>query len=283
VSRLYDIDYLIDEVVTLPSLPGTVAHIMRLVSDPQCPLGPVAKAISADPPLAIKTLRLVNTAYYGVRHRVSTIEHAVVLLGTKVIKNLAFTATVLDIMRGGMGSLFEHSVCCGATMRCLAENGHSEAIPSGEEAFVYGLLHDIGKVILQEYLPEECRQVDRLRQTRGVPAYEAERAIFGVDHAQLGARLARKWNLSQDVVDGIGGHHDLSQCKEEALKPVAALVGVADYISERCGFPSAEGSVTRLDEEAWLASGLTSNAVPGILDQFLGAMPSLHELIKVAV
>ena len=94
-----DIDTLLDEVVTLPSLPSSVAHIMRLVSDPQCPLSAVAQAISSDPPLAMKTLRLVNAAYYGLRQQVGTIEHAVVLLGIKVIKNLAFTATVFDIMK----------------------------------------------------------------------------------------------------------------------------------------------------------------------------------------
>jgi len=283
VTKPYDIETLLDEVVTLPSLPSAVAHIMKLVSDPQCPLSAVAAAISADPPLAMKTLRLVNAAYYGLRQQVSTIEYAVVLLGIKVIKNLAFTATVFDIMKGSVEDFFRHCVATGAAMRVLSESGGVEvAVESGEEAFVCGLLHDIGKVILNEFLPRECAAVDEFARQRRIPLYMAERNILGVDHAAVGARLAEKWKLPREFVFGIAGHHNLQICKDPRERRVAALVSVADYMCVASSIASFENAVVNLDQDTWTASGLSSRNIPAIMDNFYKALPSVDELLRVA-
>ena len=283
MKKPYDIETLLDEVVTLPSLPSAVAHIMKLVSDPQCPLSAVAAAISADPPLAMKTLRLVNAAYYGLRQQVSTIEHAVVLLGIKVIKNLAFTATVFDIMKGSVESFFRHSVATGAAMRVLAESGGVEvAVESGEEAFVCGLLHDIGKVILDEFLPRECAAVDEAARHRRIPFYMAERDIIGVDHAAVGGRLAEKWKLPRELVFGIAGHHNLRYCKEPGEKRVAAFVSIADYMCAASSIGAFENAVVNLDQDTWTASGLSSRNIPALMDNFYKALPSVDELLRVA-
>jgi len=282
-SRKYDIDFLIEEVVTLPSLPGTVATIMRLVNDPQCSLSAVAKAISADPPLAMKTLRLVNTAYYGLRQKITTIEHAVVLLGTKVVKNLAFTATVFDIMKGSVEGFFRHSVSCAMATRALVEASAAKTpTESADEAFVFGLLHDIGKVVFEQFLPNECREVARLAQEQRIPWYVAEREIIGVDHALLGAKLAEKWKLPAHLIDGIGGHHSLGQCQHQEMKPIAALVSVGDYMVTQCAIPAADGSIVQLNDEVWKRCGLASADMPGIVDSFLLKLPSVEELMQIA-
>lgn len=283
MTKKYDIDALLDEVVTLPSLPSTVAHIMRLVSDPQCPLSAVAQAISADPPLAIKTLRFVNTAYYGLRQKVSTIEHAVVLLGIKVIKNLAFTATVFDVMKGSVNAFFRHSVSCGMAMRVLVEAGGVGALAqSPEEAFVCGLLHDIGKVFLGEFLPEECAQVAQLSRERGLPWYKAEQSVIGMDHAVLGARLAQKWKLPDLLVNGIAGHHELCQCQEAGQHTVASLVSVADFLVCACAISEQERPLVIVTDDMWAASGLKSEDIPPILENFLTVLPSVDELMRIA-
>ena len=283
MSRLYDIDALLDEVITLPSLPSTVAYIMRLVSDPQCSLSSVAHAISADPPLTIKTLRLVNAAYYGLRQKVSTIEHAVVLLGTKVIKNLAFTATVFDIMKGNVDAFFRHSIAAGLAMRALVEAGCGKtAIQSPEEAFVCGLLHDIGKVFMNEFLPKESAKVAQVCAKTGMPWYFAEREIMGVDHAQIGARLAQKWKLPDILTCAVAGHHDLKQCKDSDARQAAALVAVADFICCSCGIRAHAVGATPVPEDTWTASQLSSEAVPAVMGGFVQALPSVNELMSLA-
>jgi putative nucleotidyltransferase with HDIG domain len=282
MGKTYDIDRILDEVVTLPSLPGTVAHIMRLVDDPNAPLSLVAKAISADPPLAIKTLRLVNTAYYGLRQKVTTIEHAVVLLGTKVIRNLAFTATVLDIMKDEMDSFFHHSVACGVAMRTIAMTGPGGLpIESPEEAFVYGLLHDIGKSLFKKYLPEEAEEVRRLVAAEGIATYEAENRIIGLDHSQLGASIGLKWKLPEILVGAIRGHHDVSRCLSPEEARLAASTAVADFICTQCGIGS-DGGPVRVSQDAWDASGLSSSHIPRIMDAFFGELPAIGELVSAS-
>lgn len=281
MNKPFDIDYLVDEVVSLPSLPSTVAHIMRLVEDPNCPLVDVAKAISSDPPLALKTLRLVNTAYYGLRQKVNTIEHAVVLLGVKVIKNLAFTATVFDIMKGGMESFFRHSVTCGVALQSMTRSFEGKfPVDSPEEAFVFGLLHDIGKVLFEEFLPKEYGMVADACKNRQVPWYVAEREIIGVDHALLGARLAQKWKLPDTFTAAIQGHHDLSGCNTPSDQTLASMIAVADYIVCKCGVSVHPNPAMDLDARVWDLAGVSSTDVPKIMDDFFGALPMAAELMQ---
>lgn len=282
-SNKCDIEFLLEEVVTLPSLPGTVASIMRMVADPKCSLAAVAKAISADPPLAMKTLRLVNTAYYGLRQKVMTIEHAVVLLGTKVIKNLAFTATVFDIMKGGVGEFFHHSVTCGMATRALMEVCTKESsAESSDEAFVFGLLHDIGKVMFQQFMPEEYVKVAEMVRERKIPWYKAEQEVIGIDHARLGARLAEKWKLPDHLIGGIAGHHVLTHCVKPELRQYAAIVAVADHICSLCSIPATAVGPVALDERVWNASGLVSTQIPAVMDSFFEKLSSAEELMQLS-
>ncbi len=279
----HDIDYLLDEVVTLPSLPRTVSHITELISDENCSLVMVAKAISADPAIALKTLRLVNSAFYGLRQEVSTVEHAVVLLGMKVIKNLVFTATVFDSFKSSVDTLLRHSVSCGVAMRVLVENSPHTTNESAEEAFIFGLLHDIGTIIFEQFLPKEYALVDAACVARGIPRYQAEREIIGVDHAMIGTRLAQKWRLPDTIINAIAGHHDLSQCPDETKKPVSAMLSIADYVCTACALPSHTNCVVQVEDEAWEACQLQGEDIPVILNAFFEAFPSINELVKLSL
>lgn len=282
MKKAYDIDTLLDEVVTLPSLPSTVAHIMRLVNDPQCALSAVAQAISSDPPLAMKTLRLVNAAYYGLRQQVGTIEHAVVLLGIKVIKNLAFTATVFDIMKGSVETFFLHSMFCGAAMRVIVESGHPNTqVQTGEEAFVCGLLHDIGKVILDEFLPAECAEAAELSRVRKIPTCKAEKEVIGVDHAEVGAKLAQKWKLPDGIADGIACHHELRRVKIGVHQQVGAMISLADFMCVSSGLAANDNSVVVVSDDAWKLVNVTTPEIPVMLDKFFLALPTVRELMNL--
>jgi len=284
VSTQYDIEHFLDEVVTLPSLPETVVRVTQMVENPECRLKEVAAVIAADPALSLKTLRLVNSAYYGLGQHVTTLEHAVVLLGIKVIKNLALTATVFDAFKTGTSVFLRHSIACGALMRTLAE---SSAVAlsrhtNPDEAFVYGLLHDIGKVIIEEFLPAETAKIPAVMRARGVTWYEAERALLGVDHAQVGARLAEKWKLAPQLVHAIDSHHDLSRCADESARVLAASVGVADYICGACGLHAAPEARYAPAEDIWALAGVRSETQPAIFQSFLDQYALVEELVSLA-
>lgn len=284
MSGRFDIDYLLEEVVTLPSLPDTVVRVSRMTDDPKTALRDVASVIAADPALALKTLRLVNSAYYGLGQQITTIEHAVVLLGSKVIKNLALTATVFDTFKNANHLFLRHSVACALVMRALAEEKDFAAAPiaTGDEAFVYGLLHDIGKVVLQEYLPDETEKIAAVVSVRHQSWYEAEQGVLGVDHAQIGAKLAEKWKLSPSLANAIAAHHDIDRCTDDATRVLSASIAVADYICGACGLHSYENPLYKVSDAVWELAGVKAARVPGLLDSFFAAFPAVDELVGLA-
>lgn len=282
MSDVRNIDELIEEIVTLPALPVSVDRVLQLVNDPDCSLAEVGKAISADPSLALKTLRLVNSAYYGLRTQIVSVDHAVALLGIKVIKNLALSATVFDTFKGGADQLLRHSITCGVAMRALLESGGLSCHIEPDEAFVYGLLHDVGKIVFEAFLPDEYAASAELSRKNGIPMFDAEREIIGADHSEMGERLAQNWKLPSPLVLAIAGHHHLTRCWDPDAKVLAALLAVADYMCHASGVPSHADCGAVVPAEMWNASQLTSEQMPAILDKFFSSLPSVDELMALA-
>ena len=282
MSAQYSIDTLLDEVVTLPSLPTTVSRITQLINDPASNLSDVANVIQTDPALALKTLRLVNSAYYGVGQRVDTVDHAVTMLGIKVIRNLAYTAAVFETFQRGSTELLHHSVTTGIAMRSLVDHSACRGMIDPDEAFVFGLLHDIGKILIYEFLPKDAESATLMSHARKLPIFEAERAVIGVDHAELGARLIEKWGLSPQLGAAIAGHHDLSMCESAPDRKLAAALGVADYICGVSGVPAAARAVLHITDEHWHTAGISSRMVPPILDRFFASLGFVDELMRLA-
>jgi putative nucleotidyltransferase with HDIG domain len=280
-EQRYDIDTLLDGVVTLPTMPASLARITQLLNDPNSSLQDVGRAIATDPSISIKTLRLVNSVYYGLEQKVSTVEHAVALLGTKVIRNLVLSASAFNAMQEMSAGFVKHSVACGMAMRALAEHGHLRAhFNSPDEAFVFGLLHDIGKVVLYGFLPEECAAVAAIATERGIAWYEAEREVIGTDHAELGARLAQNWKLSHAIAQAIAGHHDLSRVEPE-FRSLAATLCVANYISTACGYPSSEGVGAEAQDEMWEVLGLDTAGLLHTMERVFALVPDMGELLAI--
>lgn len=278
----FDIDSLLDEVVTLPSLPDSVAKLTEMLNDPGVDMKSVAHVISSDPAIALKTLRLVNSAYYGLGQEVTNVEHATVLLGAKVLKNLVMTATAFDCMKSSATTFLRHSVACGMAMKSLVLTGAIKGfVGSEDEAFTYGLIHDIGKVILEEFLPDEYRTVCEVVQDRAIPWYQAEREIIGVDHAELGARLAQNWKLTPAVVNAIRGHHDLSDCADEH-KVLAANLSIANQLCNLSGYRSHQENYTEVVDEMFRVSGIDCEKLPAITEQYFELRSSIDELLALA-
>lgn len=278
----FDVEQLLEEVVTLPSMPDTLDQLTTMLNDPDCAMADVARLISMDPAIALKTLRLVNSAYYGLGQEVRSVDHAVVMLGAKVIKNLVLTASVFETFEGGVGRFLEHSIACGVAMRVLASTGPLKAeLGSPDEAFVYGLLHDIGKVIFRQFMPDACERVARTVAEKQCTWHRAELEVIGVDHGVLGARLAQKWKLSRSIVAAIAFHHDVNACPQE-FQRIAGTLAVANHLVSAAGYPSTDDAVILLPPEAWAASGLAREDMPGALDAFCAALTEITELLSMA-
>ena len=276
------IDRLLSEVVTLPSLPDIVARIDQMLGDPNCSLADVGQVISTDPAIAIKTLRLINSAYYGLGHKITAVEHAVTMLGTKVVRNMVLTAALFDgLFKGQAESFMEHSVLCGSAMTAIVKRCPGAcAVKSPDEAFIYGLLHDVGKVVLRQFMAEEYTEVEAVALQGGKPWFRVERDILGADHAQVGARLAEQWKLAEALSETIAGHHDLGECDDDYATGAASLC-VADYVAIRCGVPNEDKLCFDVDPAMWEATPVSTGDVPAIVDELCRGLPGLEDLLQL--
>jgi diguanylate cyclase (GGDEF)-like protein/putative nucleotidyltransferase with HDIG domain len=231
----------------LPPFPLVALRLLEITRDDSKSSADIARVVEADPSIAAKTLRIVNSAAYGALRQISSIKHAVVLLGALEIRSIALGVTLFETMvrPGGHPDFdavffWKHAIAMGALCRAMAE---TLAYPDPEEAYVAGLLHDIGKVIIDSY--GRMRYGDFLQQaTDGVePLAEAEGRILGLRHDDTGAYFCNDWKMPERLICAILLHHrrfkHLKPTPDEAL--LIALVSLGDFITWNQGIGSFNG------------------------------------------
>lgn len=212
-------------------------RVMRLAEDPRSDAQSIARVIATDQAMAARVLKLANSAFYGLPRRVSTLSEAVVILGFRTIKNLAIAASTFELLNREIagywlqrGELWRHSLACAIGAQLIAQRVR---LPVVEEAFVAGLLHDIGKVAINLFVREQFDQIMECALRDRIPFVEAEQAVLGFNHAIAGSLIAEKWNLPPSLVSVIRYHHQPSQMSEpEAL---VSVVHLADILSITLG------------------------------------------------
>jgi HD-like signal output (HDOD) protein len=262
-SRTFDVDALLDKIVTLPSAPAILSQVLTLLDDPQASLREVGVAIGLDPALSLKVLRLVNSAYYGLRNKVTSIEQAAVLLGAKVIRNLVLNATVFETLQKGGRPFIRHSVACAVASRVL--------------------LHDIGKALLLETYPDLLQTLCRIMQQENLPWYAAEQKILGADHAAVAERLIRHWHLPTDLAEAVGAHHKpLDATVPETWLP-SQIIQLADAVCHRSGFSAFDVPVPVNCEAIWQQAGLDASLLDSVQRIFLEHLQMIEELTDASV
>lgn len=258
-----DLRRVVEKITSLPTLPGVVTRITRLLDNPDTTASEVGKEISQDQVLSAKVLKLVNSGFYGFSQPISTIPHAMVLLGFGVVKTLVMSTTVLDMMAQSMAGLWQHSLACARTCGVLAR--HLE-MDEPEEVSVTGLLHDLGKVVLEQHLPEEFAQVRQIVDDENVLFYEAEEQVLdGANHSALGAWLLDRWQLPGHIVDPIRYHHDFHPARQHLER--TAVVHLADVLvrAEGYGF-GGDYRIPTVSESAMETLGIKVSDLQTIMD-----------------
>lgn len=268
-----DLDRMIEDIEELPSIPETLLEVLRVIDDPESGAKDLAEVVRVDAPLSAKILRLANSPFYGSRSDIADVGRSVAVLGYQTMRNVAITLTVATsvvsaVARAGgrldYRELWKHSVTTGALAKELALLAGDE---DPEEIFSAGLLHDLGKFILELHAPEAYDRVvhQRRRSRRTLSALEQEE--FGFDHAEVGAAFARAWRFPSILADCIGGHHEQRRPASAATpRPgrAAALVALADYLANLNHTPDSDlGGDHRLlnAEGLYAAAGLSAEQV----------------------
>jgi len=228
---------IVQKVEELPALPHVTYRVLKLTSDPKTSIAELVDTITKDQVLTAKVLRMANSAYYGYARRIYSINEAVVILGFSTVRNLVLAASVYNVMDKEFqgyflpkGDLWKHSMSTALTARLLAKKIGYE-LP--DQAFVAGLLHDIGKIILNTYMKTMFDKVLDKVNKENIPFMKAEQEILGFDHAVVGSRVAEKWNIPSELVESIAKHHCPSQAD---INPVlTSIIHVADAASMSMG------------------------------------------------
>lgn len=229
-------------LVDIPSLPAAVQRILLLSEKDSTP-NQFADLIATDQGLTAKVLRLVNSAFYSLRTPISSLRHASVLLGTRTLKSLALSVSVMSLFNrscGGFNPLafWKHSIAVAVASQKMG----SLILPTFEEdLYVAGLLHDTGVALMVQYLTQDYALV--LRMARARPLVEAEVEVFGVSHADIGYTLANRWRLPAVICDCIRYHETsggASKVSNPEIGKAIDLVRFADAWAVRHGMDFLE-------------------------------------------
>lgn len=238
-STQVDLEKILASITELPSIPETLLEILKVLDDPDSGPSDLAQVVRLDAPLMVKVLRLANSPYYSPRGDISDINRCVAVLGYRTVRQVAICVTVATSLvaavsktRGRLDyrELWRHCVVTGAITKYLATMvGH----PDPEESFTAGLLHDIGKFVLEIYAPETYDRVIQARSELRRPLVELEEEAFGFHHAHLGEAFADSWRFPPDLVKVFGQHHIAKLGGNPTSGPdlTVALVALADYLA----------------------------------------------------
>lgn len=232
-----DLSEILEKVEELPTLPHVTHQVIKLTTDPKTTVSELADTITQDQVTTTKVLKMANSAYYGYARKIFSIREAIMVLGFNTVRNLVMAASMYNVMNRELngyslekGELWRHSMTTALIARSLA-NKIDKSL--ADRAFIAGLVHDIGKIILDTYMKDRFSKVIEKVQTENVPFMDAEREVLGFDHAVVGAKVSVKWNLPDELTETIALHHIPGEAK---INPrLVCLIHIADAVSLSLG------------------------------------------------
>lgn len=226
----------------LPAMPHVASKVLELAGNPETTAAKLQKVIQDDQAMAARILKIANSALYGCSRQIKTLTEAIVMLGFNTIRSLVVTSAARNMyLQEGktMGLkerlLWEHSIGCAIACRILVSPRHPAY---AEEAFLAGLMHDIGKLVLNQYAGDVFDQVVQEVYNEGRQFAQVEREMLGFDHTEVGAMLVTKWKLSPVMEEAIRFHHTESEFTRERL--ILCYLDLANSLCKRQGIGFVE-------------------------------------------
>ena len=221
----------------LPPMPVVATKVLQLVESGKADAAEISRAISSDPAVSARILKISNSTFYGCRRKIQTLAEAVVVLGHNTLKGLAVAASLKEIYKpAGLieNMLWEHSF--GAALAAKIIAGHTPQV-SADEAFLAGLFHDLGKIIMNLREKEKFQQATERCYNEMLMFEEVEKTVFPYTHAELGAYVLEKWNLPEDLITAVMLHHTFAFPDPENIyqQNMTAITSLADLICVKLG------------------------------------------------
>lgn len=223
-------------ISNLPTPPIVFTQIQKVLNNPNTSAFDVAAILQEDPAISAKVLKLTNSAYYGLPKEVESVRQAVVIVGIEAVKNLVLSASVFEafssdaIDKEYQDLFWRHSLGTAFAARLLAHKMKATAVFDAEAAFSGGMLHDIGKMVISVYMPEEAKKILEIKsQKTDQSDHKIEEQVLGYNHMQIGTLLAKEWKLPQKLIEAINFHHYPQLNDSDNNLPY--LVGLSNYLT----------------------------------------------------
>ncbi len=284
-TRAEIIEYL-GRVQDLPTLPTVVKDILEMSRNPRAHATDMGNLIAKDQSLATRTLKLVNSAFYGFPKKINSIMRAIVILGFEKVKNIALTASVFQAVKiesskgkFDIQEFWRHSLAVGVMAEQLATRVGS---PYKSDAFIAGLLHDVGKVVVLRYFKRDLLEIlSLLSENEDMLWIEAEEGLLEGGHPFIGSWLAEEWNFPSRLVTPIKYHHRPERDREN--REVSFLVHAADILvrSLEIGNPG-DLAIPAMSRNVWDAFKMDESLLEEVFDSALGKIGMLDDFMELA-
>jgi predicted Zn finger-like uncharacterized protein len=277
----------------LPPMPQIVFKARQIISDPDSEMAELSDLLESDQAIATKVLKLANSAYYGLSGKVSSIRHASSLLGYTALGQLISMvggASVLGKTLGGYdldsAGAWRHSLLAASASRILAlkKNPDLEG-----DAFSAGLIHDVGKLVLDTYVLDRKGDFEKLTAGGRNSMLAAEQRLLGLDHADIGFEVCQHWNIPATISHAIRYHHNPSKSDADVLSYIVfmanSIANIVKQMEETEGtmaqMEGIEGFLYMIDDDALEFLGLGEDDIPGILNEAWDAVNKLSEEMQI--
>lgn len=282
-----DIEKIVKQIERMPSLSPTVGKVLEIANDPRANPKDLNHVISMDPVLTARVLKLVNSAYFALSTKVTQILRAIILLGLNTIKNLALSTAVLSQYGSNdtqssleIDKFWEHCLGVAVMSKMIGKAGGVDQTYV-EEYFAAGLLHDLGKIVLDGQFPELFTRALKAAELSGDHLFETEERVIGASHCTVGTWLAEKWMFSEPLRQAIAYHHH-PECANESSARIAYSVHLANEIvkSQSIGM-SGDPVISRVRLETWPTIGITQDEALRMSETLVGEILKARAFLKV--
>ncbi len=278
-----DIQKIIDEIDSLKPIPQVAHKVLAIVDNPKSSVGDLAEVVAYDQSLTANVLRICNSPYYGLTRKVDSIHQAIAYLGMEKIAEMVLLDLGSDSLKDEHvgydlreGDLWTHAVSSALIARELAS---MKAAKNPYLIFTAALLKDIGKVILHRYVGEVFDEIFRLVQEKHLSFREAEQEVIGIDHAELGAKVAETWKFSDKMVHIIRNHHLNGNWEESDLE--TAIVYLADIVCMMMGIGiGSDGLAYRFHQKVIEVLSFSDLDLQDLMASFAQRMKEVEALVK---
>lgn len=281
MSHTISIEDIVSRTPDLPTIPATAVRVMKETQNANSSAASIARILSTDQALSARVLRLANSAYYGLSRRVNELQEGVVVLGMRTVKNLAAVAATYPWMSRsvsgyclGPEQLWSHSFGTAIGAQLVAQKSRKCA---PDVAFTAGLLHDIGKVALSIWIENKIQAIKLYAVRECIPFDAAERKVLGYDHCQVGAYLARSWNLPDEIEHACLFHHRPDASENPSF--VTDCVHIGDYMTSMMGFGlGGDGTHYAVSEKAFERLGISEGDLDILTNDFVEEFEKFEHL-----